>query len=128
MTALPDVVEELDDSFVAFLWNFLQQLVRQSIVTAGGRNLVPVLFLCISIDTLCDALQLVVRLSLDQVTYLLDMFFALFGSLSAAEHSSVQYETGFLVGFLDGLKTGTYFSATYKMAPVTWLQLVATSS
>ena len=39
LTALIDVVDELEDSSVAFLWDFLQQLVRQSIVTAGGRNL-----------------------------------------------------------------------------------------
>ena len=39
LTALPDVVEEPEDSSVAFLWDFLQELVHQSIVTAGGRNL-----------------------------------------------------------------------------------------
>ena len=64
--------EELEDSSVAFLWDFLQQLVRQSIVTSGGRNQ-SVLFFCMSIDPLCDALQLVERLSLGQVTSLLHL-------------------------------------------------------
>ena len=65
------------------------------------------LFLCIFIDSLGDALQLILRFELGQVMCLLDLVFRLVSFLTAAVHSSVQYGTGFLVEFLDGLKTGT---------------------
>ena len=69
MTAQPDVVEKLEDSPVSFLWDFLQQLVRQSIVTAGGSNLAGAISLHLYRHSVrCP--QLVVGLPLAQVTCL----------------------------------------------------------
>ena len=128
MIALPDVVEELEDSSVTLLWNFLQQLVRQSIVTAGGRNLAGAISLHLYRHTLCDAFQLVVRLPLAQVTRLRNLVLRIVSFFDCRCALVRPVWKRLLVGFLDGLKTGTYCSAASKMAPMALLQLVVTSS